>query len=54
MEEIYNRDEADNIEKNSTINENEYMCIKGQFKGLKEENIMQPGSYVVMALKKKK
>ena len=35
MEEIYNRDEADNIEKNSTINENEYMCIKGQFKGLK-------------------
>ena len=35
MEETYNRDEADNTEKNSIINENEYMCSKGQFKGLK-------------------
>ena len=35
MEEIANRDEADNIESNTKINENKYMSIKGAFKGLK-------------------
>ena len=35
MEETVNRDEADKIEKNPEINENNTMCLPGTFKGLK-------------------
>ena len=35
MEETVNRDEADKIEKNPEINENNTMCLPGIFKGLK-------------------
>ena len=35
MEETANRDEADNTEKNPKINEKEFMCPEGYFKGLK-------------------
>lgn len=34
-EETSNRDEADNVEKDTKINEDEYMCKQGYFKGLK-------------------